>query len=487
MPDTAIGNQFQRVCRDKRDLPAVRGVSTGRNVTFGELSQECIAIENTLRDVGVDPGAAVVSLIHNEPICFSLLVACMAVGAALVPLGDVTEAEALRLTEQIGATAVITNRELPVRTVRARRLGADASIYKLADDASRRSYPPSVMLKLTSGSTERPKAVIASELHLINDGRHIIDAMDIRPEDVNLACIPLSHSYGVGNVLMPLLWQGTAVALRQSFSPSSFLSDVTTSGATVLPGVPFMFERIKLLDDIDRFPPSFRLMISAGARIDPETVMWFKNRLDRKIHSFYGSSETGGISYDDSETVDTPLHVGRPMPETAISIVATDDEQRQHQGRIFVAGNAVTAGYATPIGAEDSGFVDRGFRTGDLGYLDDAGRVILTGRVSSALNVSGRKVDPTEVEQTLMTVPGIADVRVLGTASETRGQEVVAFVIRSHVGVTPLFIRQRCAETLSAHKIPRRFVFLDRFPIDARGKLDRQALADRLLEATDDD
>jgi long-chain acyl-CoA synthetase len=485
MPVTTIGNQFQRVCRDKRDVAAVRGVSTGRTVTFGQLSQECAAIENTLRELGVGSGAAVVSLIHNQPICFSLLVACMEVGVALVSLGEATEAEAFRLIEQIGAAAVISDSEMPIQFVQARRLGADASVYRLADHRQR-FYPSSVVLKLTSGSTERPKAVIAAELHLINDGRHIIEAMSIGPEDVNLACIPLSHSYGVGNVLMPLLWQGTAVALRQSFSPSSFLSDVTATGATVFPGVPFMFERIKLLDDIDRLPAGFRLLISAGARIDSETVMWFKNRLNRKIHSFYGSSETGGISYDDSETVDTPLHVGRPMPETAIRIVFTDEEQR-HQGRIVVAGNAVAAGYATPVAAEDSGFVEGGFRTGDLGYLDEAGRLILTGRVSSALNVSGRKVDPAEVEQTLMSVPGIADVRVLGTASDTRGQEVVAFVIRSHAGVTPLFIRRRCAELLSAHKIPRRFVFLDQFPTDARGKLDRRALEERLLEATDAD
>lgn len=455
-----------------------------RSATFGELSEECVAIENTLRELGVGSGAAVVSVIHNQPICFSLLVASMEVGAALVSLDEVTEAEVLRVTEQIGAAAVISSRPMPIRSVQARRLRTDAYVYRLAEDPRQRRYPPSVVLKLTSGSTERPKAVIASELHLINDGRHIMEAMDIRPDDVNLACIPLSHSYGVGNVVMPLLWQGTAVALRQSFSPSSFLSDATVSGATVFPGVPFMFERIKLLDDIDRLPAGFRLLISAGAPIDSETVTWFRSRLDRKIHSFYGSSETGGISYDDSENVESPLHVGRAMPETAISIEITDDTRH---GRIFVAGNAVAAGYTGPVATEDAGFVGGGFRTGDVGYLDEAGRLILTGRVSSALNISGRKVDPAEVEQTLMAVSGVADVRVLGVACETRGQEVVAFVIRTGPAVTPLLIRQRCAETLSPHKIPRRFVFLNRFPTDARGKLDRQALESLLLEAPDDD
>ncbi len=60
-----------------------------------------------------------------------------------------------------------------------------------------------------------------------------------------------------------------------------------------------MFERIKALEPIDRLPASLRLLITAGARIDAGTVSWFRRHLDRKVHSFYGSSETGGIAYDD--------------------------------------------------------------------------------------------------------------------------------------------------------------------------------------------
>ena len=176
------------------------------------------------------------------------------------------------------------------------------------------------MLKLTSGSTDLPKAAIATEQQLINDGRHVAEAMGIGPADVNLACIPLSHSYGIGNIVMPLIWQGTAVALRQSFNPAQFVQDATLSGATVFPGVPFMFERMQASADIDRLPSALRLLITAGARIDLGTVRWFRERLDRKIHSFYGSSETGGIAYDDSDEAPELLHVGRPLPETTVEL-----------------------------------------------------------------------------------------------------------------------------------------------------------------------
>lgn len=454
-------------------------LSTGTTTTFADLAAECTVIERALADLGVGRGAAVVSVVGNRPIFFSVVVACMNAGAALVPLGEATHAEAAALIEEAGAVAVITDRHLPDMldvnlAVREHSLGSGVRILRLADRDDPPQYGPSVVVKLTSGSTQLPKAAIAAEMHLVNDGRHVIEAMGIEPADVNFTCIPLSHSYAIGNVVMPLLWQGTRVALRQSFSPAQFVRDVADSGATVFPGVPFMFERIKSLEPIDRLPASLRLLMTAGARINAGTVSWFRRHLDRKVHSFYGSSETGGIAYDDSEDVSDPLHVGRAMPETTIAI--RQSGRGPSAGRIFVEGNAVASRYADADGDPVSAFSDGGFLTGDLGYLDGTGRLVLTGRVSPLVNVAGRKVDPAEVERRLLELPGIADARVLGMACDTRGQQVVAFLVRTDAALTPLAIRQRCAETLSTHKIPRRFVFVDRFPVDARGKIDRRAL-----------
>jgi len=464
----------------------VQTLSAGTTPTFADLAAECTAIQRALTDLGVGRGTAVVSFVGNRPIFFSLVVACVEAGAALVPLGEATDAEAAALIDQAGAVAVVTDRELPNMpngAVREHSLGAGVRLLRLADRNDPPQYGRSVVLKLTSGSTHLPKAAIAAESHLVNDGRHIIEAMGIEPTDINFTCIPLSHAYAIGNVVMPLLWQGTRVALRQSFNPAQFVRDVADSGATVFPGVPFMFERIKSLEPIDRLPASLRLLITAGARIDASTVSWFHRHLDRKVHSFYGSSETGGIAYDNTEDMSDPLHVGRAMPETTITI--RQSEGGPSAGRVFVKGNAVASGYAQADQSDTvSAFSGGGFLTGDLGYLDDEGRLVLTGRASALVNVAGRKVDPAEVERRLLELPGIADARVLGMACDTRGQEVVAFLVRTDAALTPIAIRQRCAETLSTHKIPRRFVFVDRFPVDARGKIDRRALQ-RLVSSAD--
>jgi long-chain acyl-CoA synthetase len=472
------------VCRDRASAVAVHTLSTGTTTTFADLAAECRTIEQALIDVGVGPGAIVVSVVGNRPIFFSLVVACMEARAALVPLGEATDTEAAALVDGAGAAVVVTDRALPLAAVSERSLGSGVRLLRMVDRSDRPQCEASVVLKLTSGSTDLPKAAIAGEMHLVNDGRHIIEAMGLRPTDINVTCIPLSHSYAIGNVVMPLLWQGTSVALQQSFHPAQFVRDVADSGATVFPGVPFMFERIRSLEGVGRLPASLRLLITAGARIDAGTVAWFQRHLGRKVHSFYGSSETGGIAYDDSEDVSDPLHVGHAMPETTITI--RQAEHGQSDGRIFVEGNAVASGYARAEDEAVSAFGDGGFLTGDLGYLAGGGRLVLTGRVSPLVNVAGRKVDPAEVERRLLELQGIADARVVGIACDTRGQEVVAFLVRTDAALTPLVIRQRCAETLSTHKIPRRFVFVDRFPVDARGKIDRRALQQLASNAGED-
>ncbi len=466
-----LDERFRRVCRDRGSAPAVHDLADGRTLTFGQLYAWSLSIGQAIGALGIGPGATVVALVGNRPIFFPVLAACLSARTALLPLGETTDEEASAVIASSGARAVVTDRALPLATAGTIALGDGVQLAALARRATAPGYGEAVVLKLTSGSTDVPKAAVARVEHLTNDGDHVIEAMGIRPADVNFACIPLSHSYGLGSVVMPLMIQGTAVALRQSFQPTQCLGDIASSGATVFPGVPFMFDRLRAAP-VERLPGGLRLLITAGAKIDPATVAWFHRSLGRKVHSFYGSSETGGIAYDDSLTLSDPLHVGHPMPETSIAI---RDPDSVGAGRVFVAGSAVAAGYATDRWGAPSAFVDGGFLTGDLGHFDDGGGLVLTGRVSTLVNVAGLKVDPAEVERVLLELPGVADVRVMGASCDRRGQQLVAFVV-SNRAMTQVDLRQGCARTLSPHKIPRQFIFLDRFPLDARGKMDRRAL-----------
>jgi acyl-CoA synthetase (AMP-forming)/AMP-acid ligase II len=336
-----------------------------------------------------------------------------------------------------------------------------------------RSYASTAVLKLTSGSSGSPKAALTSEAQLIADGTQIAGAMGIQPPDTQIAAIPLSHAYGLGVLLMPMLLQGTAIVLRESFVPHQLPLDARRFGARIFPGVPFMFQYFIANPPVDGWPSSLERLISAGAPLPSATVWEFREQFGTKIHSFYGTTETGGIAFDAGDEIEEGAHVGPPLP--GVTITLTDDEDvPAGTGRIHVSSAAVADGYFGHIG---EGFEREGFLTGDYGTIDARGRLTLRGRLSSFVNVAGRKVQPEEVEQVLRAMPGVEDVRVLGAPDPRRGQQIVACVVADGAsGVDVLGLRRFCAARLAAHKIPRTVVFLNAIPLTTRGKTDRAAL-----------
>jgi acyl-CoA synthetase (AMP-forming)/AMP-acid ligase II len=164
------------------------------------------------------------------------------------------------------------------------------------------------------------------------------------------------------------------------------------------------------------------------------------------------------------------------MPETEVSL-RRDDPAPPGEARVYVRGNAVAARYVeSHDGGAASAFVDGGFLTGDLGEWDDQGRLYLTGRVSSFVNVAGRKVNPKEAEAVILEMPEVADAKVLGFPCERRGQKLVAFIVPRSSRLSSVQVRIYCAEKLTPYKIPRDLILLDSLPLTARGKVDRQVL-----------
>jgi long-chain acyl-CoA synthetase len=315
---------------------------------------------------------------------------------------------------------------------------------------------------------------------LIADASHIVEAMGIRPDDTQIAIIPLSHAYGLSVLLLPALLQGTALVLRESFVPHQLPTDAVTHRARIFPGVPYMFEYFIAHPPPGGWPAGLERLISAGARLDPATIRRFHELFGVKIHTFYGATETGGIAFDNGDDPFDNDTVGHPLSGVTISL-KHDDDAPPGAGRVHVQSSAVATGYLTQGGDSLSG---GGFLTGDFGTFDACGRLKLLGRASSFVNVAGRKVEPDEVERVLRSMPGVCDVRVVGAPDPQRGQQVVACVVTSNGGdrLTAIDVRRFCSGRLAPHKIPRTVIFLESIPITARGKTDRNALA-RVVDA----
>jgi long-chain acyl-CoA synthetase len=470
-----IADAFGRVAADRPDRIAVFGLGDVPTRTFGELAAGARALRPALAAAGLPDSPCVISAVGNDPAFFAVLLAVLEMNGALVLFDAADRLDGVRgLGPQLGADALIVSAEAAA--------GARLDGAALPDRLRLLPIPPAVdarwrhdgrrpaILKMTSGSSGEPRAVVAAERHVINDARHVTAGMGIGPADVSLGVIPLAHSYGLGNLVLPLLLQGSPVALRRAFAPRHLAEDVAGAGVAVLPGVPFMYEHLRR-HDLAGSLAAVRLLITAGAPMAHETVAFFKRSVGLTVHSFYGSSETGGITYDDGDEVGDEARVGRPLPGVQVEIRA--DAPRE-AGRVFVRSDAVAAGYAWPDPGDTGVFVDGGFLTGDLGRVED-GALALTGRVTRFINVAGRKVDPREVERVLRESSSVLEVHVFGMPCDRRGEQVVACVRRAEPGPAS-DLRAFCAARLPAWKVPRQIVDVEAMPRDARGKVSRGAL-----------
>jgi long-chain acyl-CoA synthetase len=478
-----IVERFQRIRRDRPRRHLVHLPSRRASLTSEDLWASSLGQRASLKAFGLGPGDLVIAATGNRPATLALWLACRASGLSLMPVdAGTTVTEIALLARRFGAPAVVAHSSVSGLAA----LGAPepfaedlCAVRVTGAEARPEIHRGAVVLKITSGSSGPVKATLTTESQLLADTRQICAAMDIRGDDTQIAAIPLSHAYGIGNLVIPLLVQGTAIVMRDGFVPHQLPADAIEYGARIFPGVPFMFDHLAAAIGGGGWPSGLDLLVSAGARLENPTIHTFKRSFGVKIHSFYGTSETGGISYDDSPDVEEEATIGRALPGVRITL-RPEEGAPVAGGRVHVAGEGVASGYA---GGEtgDGAFRDGGFLTGDFGRFDTRGRLILTGRASSFINVAGRKVQPEEVEQVLRTMSGIEDVRVIGAPDPVRGQQIVACIVSRSADTSPLAIRQFCAARLAPYKIPRSIVRLDRIPLTARGKTDRRALEQLVL------
>ena len=281
---------------------------------------------------------------------------------------------------------------------------------------------PPVLLKLTSGTTAAPRAIRFRSEQLVADCVQICDTMGITDRDLNFGVIPVSHSYGFSNLITPLLVRGVPMVMSSDRMPRAVLDDLARTKATVFPGMPVFYQAFCEMTEVPPLP-DLRLCISAGAPLSLPVAQKFRERFGLAIHSFYGSSECGGICYDraalaDGARVRRSANEGR-ADRAARSGSAGVPHSRAHRSgrrRLFSGARSredwATACVRPGRSARRSG---DGFR--------------IVGRVSDIINVAGKKVNPAEIEAALLGFSGVREAAVFGVQSARRNEEVAACVV----------------------------------------------------------
>jgi long-chain acyl-CoA synthetase len=445
----------------KRDAPAIFDANGAILRTFRQIDEAASAFHIKL--AGLEPGSVIAIQVGNHQDWPSLLIACLQQELIIIPMDrSISKQEREAALSICGARAVVTpavsgghNEIVPLK------------IPPATTDWGKKT--PS-LLKLTSGTTARPRAIRFQTAQLLADCDNICDTMGIGETDVNFAVVPISHSYGFSNLLTPLLSRGVSLALTDERLPRSLLHDLARTKATVFAGMPLFFQAFCEFDERPELP-DLRLCISAAAPLTAAVAKKFRAKFNLPIHSFYGSSECGGICYDGADLAAEDGFVGRPMSNVNITFIDPAAESSQ----IRVRSAAVGDGY---FPEPDDEKLSRGvFVPDDLLARFGSGFKIV-GRISDVINVAGKKVNPAEVEAQLLQFAGVREAIVFGRKSSLRNQEVAACVVAAPE-IRESDLLTFCRTRLSAWQVPKQIFLLDQIPVNERGKTSRRELAER--------
>jgi fatty-acyl-CoA synthase len=300
-----------------------------------------------------------------------------------------------------------------------------------------------------------------------------------RAEETTVVAAPAFHAWGFGQLAISATMTCTVV-LRRRFDPEATLALVDEHGATGLAVVPVMLERIVDLPEevLDRYSlSSLRFVTASGSKMRPDAVTRFMDRFGDLVHNSYNATEAGLISTaTPADLRVAPDTAGRPVSGTRLTIL--DDDLRElpsgEVGRIAVLSDSQFEGYTS---GDTKDFHEGHMITGDLGRLDDAGRLFVVGRDDEMIVSGGENVYPLEVEQVLTEHPSVLDAVVIGVDDEDYGQRLAAYVVPGD-GQEPdvEVLKRHVKEQLAGYKVPRDVTFLDELPRNASGKVVKRDL-----------
>lgn len=489
----------------------------GWTVTYGRLDALVDEVAAGLRHRGVGEGDVVAMVLPagpEHPVVYLALARLGAVTAAVNPKLVPAEREAVLATA--GPNLVVTTDQLApaggvpgaeVLTVRTRgddpsappgqAGGGEGLLDELRRPGATGADLPSVSpdperpiaIVFTSGTTGLPKGAVFAGRQM-----EFITQCDVGPEwgggGKSIAGSALAH-LGPMTKLAGNLKRGSTQYLTGAFHASETLRRIAELKIASVGGVPTQVALMLRHPDFDSYDlSSVRAVVMGGGPASPALVREARQRFAAPVAVRYSCTEAGigtGTAFTDPDE-DAELTVGRPQPGVSLTIVrpGTDDPVEPGEiGEVCLSSAAVMTGYWRDPEATAAAFTASGaVRTGDLGYVDDVGRLHLAGRSRERYVRGGYNVHPMEVEAVLAEHPAVAAVAVVGAPDPVMGEIGVAVVVTAGGGgaqggdAPPLLdsLREFASSRLARYKLPERLVLVDALPLTAMDKLDRRAL-----------
>lgn len=458
-------------------------VPDGPTLTYGQVAERSAQLAGALAAAGVDAGDRVVVQVDKSVDAFALYLGCLRSKVVFVPINTAyTDAEVQYFVDNAGASLLVCSParadDLANVAGRVESLGADStgSLADLADSAepyegvADATAADVACILYTSGTTGRSKGAMLTHGSLLVNGQALHQLWGFEPGDVLLHILPVFHVHGLFIALHCAMLNGSEVLFCPGFKAAQVRSLLPR--ATVMMGVPTHY--IRLLADPDFSADdtkNIRLFTSGSAPMTALVHDEFTERSGHRIVERYGMTESGIITTN-------PIDGERIAGTVGFALPAMD--MRVEDGSVQIKGPHLFAGYwEMPEKTAEAYTTDGWFITGDVGDMDDEGRLTLDGRAGDMIISGGYNVYPKEIELVIDETPGVDESAVIGLPHPDFGEGVVAVVAyepgadRSAVNAA---ILERCGAELARFKHPKHVVGVDQLPRNAMGKVQKAAM-----------
>jgi fatty-acyl-CoA synthase len=500
--ELSVGDALREAAAAAPERPAVLDPASERRVSYGELLAQSERVARALL-TRFSPGEHVAACMPNVLEFLLLQFGAALAGMVLIPVPPALRSRDLaHILGASHATGVFFAPEFRGASLTKLIAQLQAELPELREAVSLEDWPlflaaaptdgelPAVdpdhpsQIQFTSGSTGAPKGAVLHHRGLLTGAQFVAEALELKSDDVWLACLPLCYIAGCAITVLAAL-QARATLVLCDFDPGPVLSLIESEQATVTLLAAAMVQMLLEHEDSStRDLSSLRLVSVGGSAIAPDLARAAEAALGVSLTVMYGLTEACGIvaqtRIDDGEQ-DRHQTIGRPHPHVEIKIADPDrglEVPPETAGELLLRGHSVMSGYLDmPEATAEAIDTDGWLHTGDLATLDQRGYLRITGRLKEIINRGARKIAPGEIEALLNSHPSVALSAVIGVPDQRLGEEIAAF-IRPAPGatVTEQQLARLCAEQLAPFKRPRHWVFLDELPLTRSGKVHKPTL-----------
>ena len=481
--------------------------SNGNSLTHAALFEQMTNFVNALNNLGIGRGDHV-ALALPDGLQMAMGFLGLSAGATCAPLNlALHEAEFDSIFRDLEPKALIVNsgddsaaaaaaRKQSIPIIELSSVGENGtSRFMLHGEqrapARRRGFAKSedvALILFTSGTTARPKLVPLTHVNLLASAGNIATTLELAPNDRCLNIMPLFHIHGlVGGLLAPLL-RGGSVFCPTGFSAPQFFNWLKQFQPSWYTAVPTMHQAILVQAaanrEIIRRNP-FRFIRSSSAALPRHVMEEMEKIFNAPVIESYGMTEAA------HQVASNSLPPGKRKPGSVGKAAGPEIEIMNERGalqpvgaigEVVIRGANVMQGYVDNSDANTSAYTRGWFRTGDQGYLDCDGYLILTGRIKDLINRGGEKISPREIDDVLLAHPAVEQAVAFAVPHATLGEEIAAAVVlRSAAKADARELRDFAATKLAEFKLPRQILIVDELPKSATGKLQRSGLAEKLV------